>query len=101
MGAVVGTQMGNMATVMDVTEDVPKTCGKCGAILNVNQKFCSNCGADTQALNQSKCINCGALINLNSKFCPECGASQIKQCPECKTEIKGTPKFCPECGNKL
>ena len=101
MGAVVGTQMGNMATVMDVTEDIPKTCEKCGAILNVNQKFCSNCGADTQSSNQAKCVSCGALIDGNSKFCPECGASQIRECPECKTEIKGTPKFCPECGNKL
>ncbi len=101
MGAVVGTQMGNMATVMDVTEDIPKTCEKCGAILNANQRFCSNCGADTQASNQAKCISCGALIDVNSKFCSECGSPQIKKCSKCNAEIKGTPKFCPECGNKL
>lgn len=101
MGAVVGTQMGNMAMVMDVTGDIPKTCEKCGATLNANQKFCSNCGADTQSSNQAKCVSCGASIDVNSKFCPECGSSQIKTCPNCNVEIKGNPKFCPECGNKL
>lgn len=101
MGAVVGTQMGNMAAVMDITEDISQTCNKCGAILNANQKFCSNCGADTQSINHSKCVSCGASIGTNSKFCPECGSPQIKKCSECNAEIKGSPKFCPECGNKF
>ena len=101
MGAVVGTQMGNMAAVMNVTDDSLITCAKCGTILNANQKFCNNCGAEAQSAGQTKCISCGASIAENSKFCPECGSPQKRKCPNCNAEIHGTPKFCPECGDKL
>ncbi len=102
MGAVVGTNMGNMAAVMDVTPDNTKLCPKCNAQISQNQKFCSNCGADTTLeTNTQKCINCGKDIFKNSKFCPECGSPQQKKCPNCNTEIDGNPKFCLECGTKL
>ena len=101
MGAVVGTNMGNMAAVMDVSAENTKKCPKCNAIINESQKFCSNCGADTQNLSEYKCIKCGAIISPNSKFCPECGSSQSNKCPKCNSDIQGNPKFCPECGNKL
>lgn len=77
MGAVVGTQMGNMAAVMDVS------------------------GNDNPVNSVKKCVNCNAEISVSSKFCPECGSPQQVKCPKCNNEIQGNTKFCPECGNKL
>jgi RNA polymerase subunit RPABC4/transcription elongation factor Spt4 len=51
------------------------------------------------------CNNCGTKIDVNTKFCPECGCKNEvttnKFCPECGAKIDNNAKFCPECGNKL
>ena len=50
------------------------------------------------------CPNC--KVEVESKFCPECGAQtvevvekMVKMCPNCKVETES--KFCPECGAKI
>ncbi|MBO5926134.1 MAG: SPFH domain-containing protein [Clostridia bacterium] len=57
----------------------------------------------TQTQGKKACPSCGAMINKNAKFCSECGEKlQTKSfCPECGAEINGKSKFCPECGTKL
>lgn len=47
------------------------------------------------------CGNCGAEIEVNSKFCQECGEKVTKSCPKCGNEISNEIKFCPECGEKV
>ncbi len=102
MGAVVGTNMGNMAAVMDVTPENTRQCSKCNAQISQNQKFCSNCGADTSVnINTLKCSNCGKELSEGTKFCPECGSPQRHKCPNCNIDIAPNSKFCPECGTKI
>lgn len=50
-----------------------------------------------------KCPKCGAEINSNAKFCSECGEKlpQNKFCTECGAKVSSSAKFCPECGKKL
>lgn len=55
-------------------------CAQCKTKLDVNAKFCGNCGTKVEKQ---------ALISEN-KFCPECGA-----------KVSVNSKFCGECGNKL
>lgn len=128
MGGSLGGQFSEMA--QNIHTGAKKTCPKCGASLNEDQRFCDKCGSDTKADAGSKfvickkcgeknhsgvkfCVECGnalmrkcpsceALIHSDKvKFCPECGTSLVKQCPNCKTPINGELKFCPECGEKL
>ncbi len=49
------------------------------------------------------CSSCGATIDNNAKFCSECGAKQNAKtfCTECGAEIDGGAKFCSSCGKKL
>ena len=48
-----------------------------------------------------KCPSCNNLIDVNSKFCPECGSKILGFCPECGSKIEAGQKFCSECGHKL
>ena len=50
-----------------------------------------------------KCPNCGAQIDDNSLFCTECG-KQIPQgnvCPHCGASVSDGDAFCQSCGNKV
>ncbi|SJZ58105.1 Double zinc ribbon [Treponema berlinense] len=49
-------------------------CTNCGAELNENQKFCSECG--TPVNQKCVCQNCGIKLKSGTKFCPECGTAQ-------------------------
>ena len=48
-----------------------KYCQKCGAQAELEDKFCTSCGAKFE--NESKCPNCGADINSSDAFCTNCG----------------------------
>ncbi len=104
MGGAVGSQLGGMAQNIN-TAPTMKNCPGCNAVLQKDNRFCSECGCDTQKQDKEKktvtCPQCSAAINASAKFCSECGAALIKKCSNCNAEIKGTSKFCPECGNKL
>jgi len=51
------------------------------------------------------CKNCRKPVKSTDKFCPECGANtqeEIKKnCPNCKVQLKGIEKFCTQCGSKI
>ncbi|MDR0426735.1 MAG: SPFH domain-containing protein [Clostridiales bacterium] len=74
-------------------------CGKCGASMRADAKFCPECGAASG----KQCPHCGTVVSrADAKFCPECGKSLAKTCPKCKAAIsRADAKFCPECGEKL
>lgn len=105
IGLGAGTAMGNLfaqgLNMQNPTKDNGngnKTqCVKCGANINVNAKFCPECGA----AQGNTCAKCGASISKNAKFCPECGTPTGMQCPKCGKVLKKGTKFCPECGEKI
>ena len=51
-----------------------------------------------------KC-DCGTKLNINNKFCPECGKKveieNTRICENCSNEVSIEYKFCVCCGNKL
>ena len=58
-------------------------CASCGTALQLQHKFCPNCGAaapqpsPTPIQSETKfCISCGAKLPSNAKFCGSCGAKQ-------------------------
>lgn len=50
-----------------------------------------------------KCPNCGAQINDDSLFCSECGKPipQGSICPHCGASVNNGDVFCQSCGKKL
>lgn len=60
--------------------DSPIVCGEqvecpaCYAKLDVNAKFCPECGNKIEISKPSFCTQCGEPIAANSKFCGNCGA---------------------------
>ena len=55
--------------------------------------------------NLKKCVSCGENIDVNTKFCPNCGSNQEEsnsnKCPGCGEELKEGAKFCDKCGYKI
>lgn len=49
------------------------------------------------------CAGCGAPLDANAKFCSNCGQPRptAKFCPECGTQVTPGSKFCMNCGTKL
>ena len=56
-----------------------------------------------QSVSLKDCPSCGAKVNKNAKFCSECGQKFNAKafCPECGAEVASGSKFCPSCGQKL
>ena len=80
-------------------------CGKCGAVLVPNAKFCPECGEKVtppEEANTVVCPKCGAKVT-KAKFCLECGAPLAVEpkCPNCGKAVPAGAKFCLECGTKL
>lgn len=82
--------------------EAESTCPKCGKPLPANAKFCFECGAKVERLDENEmiCPACGAKTR-KGKFCMECGASLVNKCPKCGAEVPQGGKFCFECGEKL
>ena len=60
-------------TLTEVKETT-HTCPNCGASIDVNSKFCSNCGNKIEIPQKKKfCSECGAQLDPGAKFCSECG----------------------------
>ncbi|TCS81412.1 zinc-ribbon domain-containing protein [Pectinatus cerevisiiphilus] len=95
-----------------------KKCSKCGAILEDNSAFCTECGAQTEKtdsnevnfqsnnkLNTRKCPNCGAALQDDDIFCTECGTKiQDKANTSDKinhSETNNNLIRCPNCGAAL
>lgn len=49
-----------------------RTCSNCGAPLDNDALFCTECGTKAAPIGM-QCPNCGAVIENHSAFCPECG----------------------------
>lgn len=52
---------------------------------------------------RATCPNCEAPLQVNAKFCPECG-TKLKgaaHCTECGAVLAPGAKFCAECGNEV
>lgn len=47
------------------------------------------------------CPKCGAINDENDKFCSNCGTPLTKKCPKCQNENNIDSKFCSNCGEKL
>ncbi len=52
---------------------------------------------------RATCPECEKPLDVNAKFCPECGArlKSKQHCTECGTALTPGAKFCPECGEKV
>lgn len=78
-------------------------CSNCGAQVDENNKFCTECGNKIE--NEINCPQCSTILPVNTKFCTDCGADVSKpaeiQCPKCSKTYPADTKFCTECGSKI
>ena len=49
----------------------------------------------------SYCPICGATVNDDRKFCSNCGSSLTEKICKCGTKLSKDAKFCPNCGEKV
>lgn len=109
MGRVVSSQFAPLGQELHIehSQSSTKDCPNCHAAMSSTQRFCGNCGHDTDSTQQHSpkdsviCAACGATLAQRTNFCPECGQPLTRKCPSCNSSLEGTPKFCPECGQKL
>jgi rRNA maturation endonuclease Nob1 len=82
-------------------------CSSCGAQIEENKKFCTECG--TKIEQEVNCPECSTKLPPNTKFCTSCGAKvdevskvdeEIK-CPKCSKSLPVNSKFCTDCGIKI
>ncbi len=104
VGGAFGGAMSGIAS--SITTKEMKKCPKCNVDVDIDKRFCSNCGADTQAPtnesnlnNKIKCSNCGFNYPNTVKFCPECGTSYTP-CKHCGADLAEGTTVCPECGKQ-
>ncbi|GAB6109498.1 hypothetical protein JCM19376_34540 [Fusibacter bizertensis] len=108
MGKGVGNGFGNMAQEINIsnTNATQKECSNCNKSMPKSQRFCGNCGFDTEnspAIEKNDkflCVECGSIIGKDTKFCPECG-NKINPCPNCGTDLKENAKVCSKCGYEM
>lgn len=77
---------------------VSGTCPNCGAGLDNDDAFCSQCGTPVRA----RCLMCGSANPIGAKYCTGCGRDFIEFtpiCPKCGARILRGMQFCPECGS--
>lgn len=88
-----------------------KKCPHCGAELNDDNLFCTECGRELPK--GVVCPHCGASVNEGDAFCTECGkrVDEVPQatpleptkpkCPHCGALMNEGDAFCMECGKKV
>lgn len=109
LGGVVGTSFGSIAEEININKTVQaslkKKCPSCNATMEDIQRFCGNCGYDSEKkIEEEKdkilCSNCGNELQANCKFCPECG-NKYNPCPNCGADLKEGASLCSKCGYEL
>lgn len=102
--SAVSNQVNEMFKGFGLNESAPKqiTCPSCNSAVPENAKFCLECGAKIELLNDNEviCPACGKKT-AKGKFCMECGASLVAKCAKCGAELPTGAKFCLECGEKI
>jgi predicted amidophosphoribosyltransferase len=86
------TETDPVALAADPPEDatVPAYCHRCGAVLAGDAVFCSECGADADAMSADSaasdapqnspkvfCNECGHALEADATFCTDCGAPTV------------------------
>ena len=79
-------------------------CPECKSPIQVDAKFCSQCGHQQVVFDQ--CQHCGKNLSTSAKFCPRCGQAvdekpQPRVCGKCNTDNLTDAMFCNQCGEKL
>lgn len=90
--------------------DATRNCGKCGAEIGADKKFCSKCGTAISLVSAAPfqsdvtCPQCGSAIKTGTKFCINCGARSVTSAPiraaclGCGAELASDAQFCSNCG---
>ena len=88
-----------------------KICPNCGAQVDDNSLFCTECGKPIPQGNV--CSHCGASVNSNDSFCQNCGnkidgqpvitssAPEQRKCPHCGALVNKDGLFCENCGKNM
>lgn len=107
----------------DQISENKNTCLNCGALLDSDMAFCTECGTPVPvgydeptlmanpprntASEKSFCTGCGCELDPTTSFCTQCGhpvsapAANSKSCPNCGAEMGDDVLFCTECGTRL
>ena len=107
LGAGLGMMMpGILQQSMQATPGPTKaqtlTCPKCQAEIDLNSRYCSQCGH--QIIIENKCPQCGKNLPAKAKFCMFCGGKVEKakaHCPHCGKKVLPGSIFCNNCGKKI
>ncbi|MBB6217686.1 membrane protease subunit (stomatin/prohibitin family) [Anaerosolibacter carboniphilus] len=102
MGGIIGSQFSGIAENINTTTKT-KNCPKCNAIIEIEKKFCSECGyyaGNAKDKKEITCSNCNYKYDETVKFCPECG-TPYNPCPECKEDVKMGADNCHKCGSLM
>ncbi len=102
MGGSVGNSFGGIAKALDTNAEDTKTCPSCGKVMPKSNRFCAECGCDTNKKPEKvkdtvKCSKCGFEYKNTMKFCPECG-DKYNPCPKCGADLPEGATDCPTCG---
>ncbi len=102
MGGSVGNSFGGIAKALDTNAEDTKTCPSCGKVMPKSNRFCAECGCDTNKKPEKvkdtvKCSKCGFEYKNTMKFCPECG-DKYNPCPKCGADLPEGVTDCPTCG---
>lgn len=77
----------------------------CGNTVDLDAKFCANCGYRFPEVTPGNQCACGCVVEPGCKFCPSCGSviqdsKPANQC-SCGCILEPGCKFCPSCGSRM
>ena len=89
---------------VQLTRNEGRQCANCGALLDDDDDFCPECGAQYIPPKKKICIKCGEELDADEDFCPYCGQKYIdpdlRICRNCGSKVKPRASFCGKCGTK-
>ncbi|MDD3969161.1 MAG: zinc ribbon domain-containing protein [Proteiniphilum sp.] len=83
--------------VPKISDTLAKRCSRCGAVVALNDSYCSSCAAP---LSVQSCSRCGGPVEPGWEICPACGDSLLKGiCSFCGAALSAEDAFCTVCRN--